>query len=149
MICLFFFACVTDVLDGHLARRLGVFSSIGAYLDVTADFLLVLTMFSAFAIKGIYPFWTLLLIGSMFLHFIITSTLKRPLYDPVGRYYGTFLFAAIGATLAFPELAVYHAILIGILGLTVASVASRSVFLLSSWKEGYSQSLDILREWLS
>lgn len=133
-ICLFLFTCVTDALDGHLARRLGVSSSLGAYLDATADFLLVLTAFSAFVMKRIYPFWTLLLIGSMFLQFILTSRLRRPLYDPVGRYYGAFLFAAIGVTLAFPKPAVYYAMLIGVLGLTVASVASRSVFLLSHWK---------------
>jgi len=130
-ICLFLFTCVTDVLDGHLARRLGVSSTFGAYFDATGDFVLVLTTFSAFVMQGIYPFWVLPLIGSMFLQFILTSRLKRPLYDPVGRYYGAFLFAAIGVTLALPDFAVCYTMLMSILGLTVASVASRSVFLFS------------------
>jgi hypothetical protein len=40
-----------------------------------------------------------------------------------------FLFAAIGVTVALPDFAVCYTLLISILGLTVASVASRSVFL--------------------
>ena len=61
----------------------------------------------------------------------LTSGLRRPVYDPVGKYYGVFLFAAIGVTLALPDVAVCYTLLISILGLTVASVASRSVFLLN------------------
>ena len=61
----------------------------------------------------------------------LTSGLRRPIYDPVGKYYGVFLFAAIGVTLALPDFAVCYTVLISILGLTVASVASRSVFLVS------------------
>ena len=61
----------------------------------------------------------------------LTSGLRRPVYDPVGKYYGVFLFAAIGVTLALPDFAVCYTLLISILGLTVASVASRSVFLLN------------------
>ena len=127
---IFLFACFTDALDGYLVRRLGVSPYLGAYFDATADFLLVLAAFSAFVMEGIYPFWTLFLIGSMFAQFIVTSGLRRPLYDPVGKHYGVFLFVAIGVTLVSPKPAVYNAVLVGIVGFTVASVASRSVFLL-------------------
>ena len=96
---------------------------------------LILAAFSAFVIKGVYPFWTLLLIGAMFLQFILTSGLRRPVYDPVGKYYGVFLFAAIGVTLGFPKPTVYNAVLVGVVGFTVASVASRAVFLLSRWRK--------------
>jgi len=137
-ICLLLFACVTDILDGHLARKLGVSSTFGAYFDATGDFVLILTTFSAFVMQGIYPFWTLPLIGFMFLQFILTSRLKQPLYDPVGRYYGAFLFAAIGVTLALPDFAVCYTMLVSILGLTVASVISRSVIFLSFAKRSQS-----------
>jgi CDP-diacylglycerol--glycerol-3-phosphate 3-phosphatidyltransferase len=129
-ICIFLFACLTDAFDGYLARRLGAHQFLEPYSDATADFLLVLAAFSAFVIKGVYPLWTLLLIGAMFLQFILTSGLRRPIYDPVGKYYGVFLFAAIGVTLVLPDFAVCYTVLISILGLTVVSVASRSVFLL-------------------
>lgn len=128
---IFLFACFTDALDGYLVRRFRISPSLGTYFDATADFLLVLAAFSAFVMEGVFPFWTLLLIGSMFAQFIVTSGLRRPLYDPVGKYYGVFLFAAIGVTLVFPKPAVYNAVLVGIVGFTIASVVSRSVFLLS------------------
>lgn len=134
-ICIFLFACFTDAFDGHLARRLGVSPSLGTYFDATADFLLILAAFSAFVMKGLYPFWTLLLIGAMFLQFILTSGLERPLYDPVGKYYGVFLFAAVGITLVFPESVVYNGVLVSIIGFTVVSVASRSVFFLRRWRK--------------
>ncbi len=129
--CVFLIACVTDALDGFFARRLGVSSSVGMYLDITADFLLVLTAFSAFVVIGIYPLWALLLISLMFTQFIVTSILGRILYDPVGRYYGAFLFAVIGVTLALPKPPVYYVLLVSVLAMTIVSVTSRSVFFFS------------------
>ena len=132
---IFLFAVATDALDGYLARRLGASPFLGAYSDATADFVLVLAAFSAFAMKGIYPFWTILLIIAMFTQFILTSRLERPIYDPVGKYYGLFLFGAIGVTVALPDSAVRHAVLVGILAFTVASLISRFMFLFGLWKK--------------
>ena len=130
------FACFTDGLDGRLARRFGVSTSFGAYFDVTADFLLVLLVFSAFVLKEIYPFWTLLIISFVFLQFILTAMLCKQLYDPVGGFYGGFLLLAIGFTLIFPSTAVYNIILILIPIYAVMAVVSRSVFLLNCKKKG-------------
>ncbi len=129
-IAVFLFACFTDALDGYLARSLRIVPSLGPYFDPTADFILVLAAFSAFAIKGIYASWTLLLIVVMFLQFIWTSGLAQPIYDPLGKFYGVFLFAAIGMTLAFPRPAVCRMILIGVVGFTAVSLISRVVFFL-------------------
>ncbi len=134
-VCIFFFACLTDAVDGQLTKRLDAYPSLGPYADPTADFILVLAAFSAFVMKGVYPPWLLVLIAVMFLQFIVTSGLRQPLYDPVGKCYGVFLFAAIGVTLLVPRPAVYTMVLGGILGFTVASLASRSVFLLSRRKK--------------
>lgn len=133
---LFLFACSTDALDGHLVKRLGISSSssLEAYFDPITDFLLVLTAFSAFVVRNIYPFWVLILLGIMFFQFLLTSGRRRPLYDPVGKYYGAFLFATIGITLAFPNPLVYDLMFLGILGATGASVTSRSIFLFRRWK---------------
>jgi CDP-diacylglycerol--glycerol-3-phosphate 3-phosphatidyltransferase/cardiolipin synthase len=70
----------------------------------------------------------------MFAQFVLTSKLARPIYDPLGKYYGVFLFCAIGATLALPHPSVYLAVMAFILGFTIASVISRTMFLLSSKK---------------
>ena len=53
---------VSDLLDGHLARRLGQESELGKVLDPLADSLSRLTYFVAFAGSGILPFWILLVL---------------------------------------------------------------------------------------
>lgn len=133
-IAIFLFACLTDALDGRLTRRMGAASCFGAYADATADFLLVLAAFSAFVIKRMLPPWTLLLICAMFTQFVVTSGLKRPLYDSIGKYYGVFLFVAIGVTLVLPNPDVHTAMLVGVVGFTMSSLASRSLFLFRRWK---------------
>ena len=123
----FLLACATDLLDGYLARKLSASSDIGAYFDVTADFFVIMSTFVAFVVISIYPFWLLAIIAFMFAQFMATSNVRRPIYDPVGRYYGTFLFAAIGLTLAFPSPALCLFVSATITILTVASVTSRCV----------------------
>lgn len=120
------YACVTDVADGYLARRFGVVSSLGAYCDVTADFVVVLAGFAAFAWQGVYPWWSVLIIVLMFVQFLVTSRVGRPVYDPVGKYYGALLFAAIGMTLLLQDAAVYETVLAAVVGSTLASVMTRA-----------------------
>jgi phosphatidylglycerophosphate synthase len=129
---LLLFAAFMDVLDGCLARRLGACSIFGAYFDATADFLFILIAFGAFVVQDVYPAWTLLVIGGMFLQFVLTSRLGQPVYDPVGKYYGVFLFVVTGVTLILSNPVVCDVMLVGILGLTAVSVVSRSVSLLVS-----------------
>jgi CDP-diacylglycerol--glycerol-3-phosphate 3-phosphatidyltransferase/cardiolipin synthase len=128
---IFLVAVLTDALDGHVARRLGGASPfLGPYSDAVADFSLVVAAYSAFVLKGLYPFWVLLLIVAMFAQFVLTSRLARPVYDPVGKFYGVFLFCAAGVTLVWSCTAVRQAVLVVMLGFTIASVISRAMFLL-------------------
>jgi CDP-diacylglycerol--glycerol-3-phosphate 3-phosphatidyltransferase len=53
---------VSDILDGHLARKLGQESEAGKVLDPLADSLSRLTYFICFAASGIMPLWVLLLL---------------------------------------------------------------------------------------
>ena len=130
-LCLLFVAVFTDALDGHVARRLsGAALFLGPYSDALADFFFILAAFAAFVFKGLYPFWMLLLIIGMFAQFILTSKLAQPIYDPLGKYYGVFLFCTIGVTLVLPSAAVRLAVLVVILGFTIASVISRTMFML-------------------
>ncbi len=119
----------SDMLDGYLARRLNAETSFGAYLDVAADFLLVFSAFFAFVIKGVYPYWLLLLISAMFLQFVLSSS-SKPTFDPLGKYYGAFLFIAIGLTLMLPDLALTYALLLIILAVTLVSLTSRWLYFL-------------------
>ncbi len=70
------FAAVTDLVDGPLARRLGAVTGWGAYLDVTADFLVLMIAFAGFVHLDIYPAWLLVLLAAMFAQFLLTSRFR-------------------------------------------------------------------------
>jgi CDP-diacylglycerol---glycerol-3-phosphate 3-phosphatidyltransferase len=53
---------ISDLLDGHIARRLGQVSELGKVLDPFADSISRLTYFLAFASVGIMPAWILLVL---------------------------------------------------------------------------------------
>ena len=58
----FSIASLTDVLDGFLARRLGVVSKIGALLDPVADKVLLSGSFLTLGLRSIIPLWLMLLV---------------------------------------------------------------------------------------
>lgn len=55
---------ITDWFDGFLARRLKQTSALGAKLDPIADRLYILTAISTLAVRGIVPWWLLLLLAA-------------------------------------------------------------------------------------
>ena len=60
----FGFAGASDALDGFLARRFGLVSRFGEYLDPAADKLLMLASFVTLTMIGQAPFWlTAIVIG--------------------------------------------------------------------------------------
>jgi cardiolipin synthase len=56
-IFVFAFAGISDLLDGHLARRHGYTSRFGRYLDPAADKALMFACFVVFALQHIVPLW--------------------------------------------------------------------------------------------
>lgn len=132
---LFLFLCLTDYLDGYFARKLNIASYFGAYFDTAADFILILTTYSAFVINGIYSYWILILIIFMFLQFILTSKIKMPVYDPIGKYLGAVLFGGALITLIFQNIFLYEIIALFILFFSIISLSSRYIFLFLQWKK--------------
>lgn len=131
-IVLFLFIIIgaTDLTDGYLARRLKVNSETGAFFDAAADFILILGMFLLFTDAGLYPLWLSGLIIFAFAQFILSSLLSKKLYDPVGKYYGSFLYIAVALTMAFPIQAVCSTIMIFFTIFTAISITSRIAHLL-------------------
>jgi len=117
-------AVLSDVLDGWLARRWGVCSPGGALFDATADFVLLWSAFAVWVWRGAYPVWFLLMLGLFFGQFLLSARRGRLVYDPVGKYYGTALYAALGALL-LPDYLLSYALLAGLTGLAIIS---------SSWR---------------
>ena len=120
-------AAATDLLDGALARRLGAVTRAGAWIDVTTDFVLVAAGFIGLAAVGASPAWVPLLAALMFAQFIVSSRGAGPVYDPIGRYYGGFLYGVLAAILLAPDPAVWHAAPVAVAAVTAASLGSRAV----------------------
>jgi len=136
---LFLFLLFTDLLDGYLARKLGVFSSFGTYFDVTADFILVFSMFLVFGSVGFYADWVLILIAAVFAEFVLTIHFSSKIYDPVGKYYGSLLYGAIGLRFILSGQLFYNVVTVGIVAFSAASILSRATFLL---KKHFSHPID-------
>jgi len=63
-LCVFGFAGLSDAADGYFAKRFGLNSRFGAWLDPAADKLLMLASYVTLAIVGAVPLWlTALVIG--------------------------------------------------------------------------------------
>lgn len=117
----------TDLLDGYLARKLALSTKFGTYFDVTTDFIFVFCMFLTFNSKGFVPGWVLVLITLVFAQFIITSIYSDKIYDPVGKYYGSLLYGAIGLRFILSGQFFYDIATVGITGFAAATILSRAV----------------------
>lgn len=100
---IFIFAALTDIADGITARKLSVSSKFGAYADVFSDFILIIAVFLAFTQKHWYCIFIFIPIGASFVNFLISSGIKEPVYDPLGKYTGAIIMLIIVITLLIPH----------------------------------------------
>ena len=121
----FLLTLASDALDGHIARKIEVCSTLGGYLDATADFSVVSLALLAYILQSIYPYWMLLLVLIMFTQFLVTSQVKKPIYDPIGKYYGTFVMGIVGFTLLDCQSPIVQIIPLFLLSFTILSIVSR------------------------
>jgi phosphatidylglycerophosphate synthase len=119
-------AMLTDWIDGSLVRRFGRPSSAGAWFDVWADFLVIMSAFIAFAVAGILSAWPLVWIGGSFVVFIATSGLGPSIYDPLGRYIGGILMAAALAVLLAQDFAIQQWLEWTVMIACLATMAARA-----------------------
>lgn len=61
---LFLAAGVSDAVDGFLAKRFGMATPLGAYLDPLADKAMLVSIYVALAIVGVIPLWLVILVVS-------------------------------------------------------------------------------------
>src|SRR5512145_2455321 len=107
----FIAAAATDSLDGWVARRGGSQSRLGAFLDPTADKLMVSASFVTLTYLGLLPFWitavvisrdVILVVGAIAMHMAGARVHPRP--TRTGKY-ATFLqFVTVLTALAAPSL---------------------------------------------
>ena len=61
-LAVFVIACLTDFIDGHLARKYNLVSDFGKFLDPLADKLLTIAAMSIFCQWGRMPAWALMIV---------------------------------------------------------------------------------------
>lgn len=61
---LFVTAAISDLMDGFLAKRFGMQTELGAYLDPLADKVLIMSIYLTLGITGIIPRWIVILVVS-------------------------------------------------------------------------------------
>ena len=61
---LFLAAGVSDAVDGFLAKRFGMKTELGAYLDPLADKVLIVSIYVTLGITAVIPLWIVLLVVS-------------------------------------------------------------------------------------
>lgn len=96
---IFFITVTSDFLDGHIARKLQACSKLGSYFDVFGDFSIIISCLFCFTIKSVYPAWIILIVAMYFIQFLVTSRSGKPVYDPIGKYYGSFLFIMLAISI--------------------------------------------------
>jgi cardiolipin synthase len=102
-LAVYFAACVTDLLDGYVARKRNLITEEGALLDPLADKLMAIFVIAAFTVKGVLPIPILIILllkellmvgGGIYLYFkkIVTPANK------FGKVAAFTLNTAIGVT---------------------------------------------------
>ncbi len=72
----FLLAAFTDYLDGWIARKQGLVSDLGKFLDALTDKILTLGLFITFLSLGILPAWTLLLVLFILIRELLITGLR-------------------------------------------------------------------------
>ena len=103
---LFAVICISDFLDGRLARSLGAVSETGAYLDLYGDFFYIALSLVTLNLLGRMPLWFTAVVTLKFIEYLITSRILRRngmvfVFDPLGRGAAGLFFAAPGAACMF------------------------------------------------
>ena len=112
-IILFTLSSATDVLDGYIARHFNAISDVGKLLDPLADKLTQLSILLTLSIKGVIPFWIviilllkeiIMIVGASFLYgknFVVSS-----------RWYGklttVLIYLAVISSLFIRTFNLYH-----------------------------------------
>lgn len=97
---LFGVICLSDLLDGLLARKLGSGSASGAWLDLSADVLYIVLSLVILNTLGQVPIWFTVLVIIKFVEYLITSRIIRNYQkdgsaffsDPIGRCMASMYF---------------------------------------------------------
>jgi cardiolipin synthase (CMP-forming) len=81
---LFMGAGISDAIDGFLAKRFGMASELGAYLDPLADKVLIVSIYVSLGIVDVLPRWLVILVVSRDLLIVGGVILSWIVRKPIG-----------------------------------------------------------------
>ncbi len=89
-ILFYMIALITDFLDGKFARKSNKYNKNGLFFDVTADYLLMISLWAM--IISIYEisFSIIILTTLYFIQFVVSVKIGKIKYDFLGKYYGAW-----------------------------------------------------------
>jgi cardiolipin synthase (CMP-forming) len=80
---LFLAAAISDAVDGFLAKRFGMKTELGAYLDPLADKVLIVSIYVTLGITGVIPLWIVILVVSRDIMIVAAVMLSWLMEKPV------------------------------------------------------------------
>jgi len=107
-VLIFTIASVTDAFDGQIARKYGMVTRVGVFLDPLADKVLVLSTFFSFVILGDVHLWMVLIISLR----DIIITILRMLMEAKGV---TMITSKAGKVKTFLQIIIINVVLLSIL----------------------------------
>jgi cardiolipin synthase len=138
---LFLTAGISDAIDGFLAKRFGMATELGGYLDPLADKVLIVSIYVALGITGALPAWLVILVvsrdimivGAVILSWLVAHPVAmRPL--PVSKL--NTVAQIVFATLKLASLALGFSaepVLKAMMGLVVVLTLLSIAFYLREW----------------
>ncbi|MGX1305520.1 cardiolipin synthase [Amorphus suaedae] len=136
----FVIAGVTDGLDGFIAKKWNLSSSLGAYLDPLADKALLVSIFVALGVVGALPIWLVALVvarDALILAAVVVSSLLgqtlpiRPLFVSKLNTVAQILLAALVLAASAFDLNLARPIAVMVLVVAALTAASAGAYLVA------------------
>jgi cardiolipin synthase (CMP-forming) len=134
---LFLAAGVSDAIDGYLAKRFGMTSELGAYLDPLADKALIVSIYVTLGISGDIPRWLVILVvsrdimivGAVLLSWLVGKPLPmKPLLVSKLNTVAQILFAGLVLASLGLRFDAYWLLLILMAAVTLLTLASVAAY---------------------
>jgi cardiolipin synthase len=137
---LFVVAATSDMLDGFLAKRLGMTSEFGAYLDPLADKALLMSIYVSLAVAGLLPLWLviavvsrdIMILGAIVVSWLVEQPLEiKPLMVSKVNTMVQFILAAMVLAASAFGINLGHALTLGLIAVGILTVLSAAAYLLA------------------
>ncbi len=140
----FCLAGLSDAVDGFLAKRFGMQSRLGQYLDPIADKVLLVSIYIVLGAQQHLPLWLvilvvsrdILIVGGLLLLYVFDQpyTPKPFLLSKINTATQIILAASVIATLAFAVEAAAPYVQVLIFAVAITTVASGTEYLIDWWR---------------